>query len=135
MISEWRLAELLYMLVLQWVDTHSDSKQLRMQDQLSIPWQRLMRYRLLLKGVLRHTEPTSYDSEHRLTIINQRTCVKLMVDRPMCRCWLYSCALQARLHLLQYSEQILPPFSLVSSPIVSLFSILHLFARPSLKSS
>jgi len=66
--------------MVQWVDMHADSKQLRIQDQLSIPWQRLMRYRLLLKGILRHSEPTGYDTAHRNTIINQKKCVKQMVD-------------------------------------------------------
>jgi len=65
----------------QWADRHADSKQLRMQDQLAIPWQRLMRYRLLLKGILRHTEKTkkNIDSDGQTADVNQRTSVKLMV--------------------------------------------------------
>ena len=64
----------------QWADNHADSKQLRLQDQLSIPWQRLMRYRLLLKGIIRLTEkPVNYDTDRRTTTVNQKSSMKLMV--------------------------------------------------------
>ena len=67
-------------MMVQWADSHMESKQLRLQDQLSIPWQRLMRYRLLLKGILRHSEkPANYDSDRRTTIVNQKGCMKQMV--------------------------------------------------------
>jgi len=78
-------------MVVQWADRHADSKQLRLQDQLSIPWQRLMRYRLLLKGIVRHTDkPASVDTE-----LNQKTCVKQMV---YCSRW---CCCYGLLLLLQ----------------------------------
>ena len=68
------------MVVMQWANTHVASKQLRLQDQLSIPWQRLMRYRLLLKGILRHNERASnVEIERRTAIVNQKSCMKQMV--------------------------------------------------------
>jgi len=67
-------------MMVQWADSHTESKQLRLQDQLSIPWQRLMRYRLLLKGILRHTEkPANFDTDRRTSVVNQKGSMKQMV--------------------------------------------------------
>ena len=68
------------LVVAQWANGHAESKQLRLQDQLSIPWQRLMHYRLLLKGILRHTEKAAgCDAERRTAALHQKTCMKQMV--------------------------------------------------------
>jgi len=67
--------------MVQWADGHTESKQLRLQDQLAIPWQRLMRYRLLLKGILRHTDkPATFDTDRRTTVVSQKSGIKQMVQ-------------------------------------------------------
>jgi len=87
-------------MVVQWADRHADSKQLRLQDQLSIPWQRLMRYRLLLKGVVRHAEKPSNVASDRQ--IDQKSCVKQMVKcrrRTMLDALVHLCRLHSFLGL------------------------------------
>lgn len=51
-----RMSCLLFLRVSQWGQSLEQCRLLRLQDILCGPWQRLMRYRLLLKEILKYTE-------------------------------------------------------------------------------